>query len=144
MSPSEKHPVEITSTRVWQILCRRRWTLGLLVLFLLVLAPVLWHLYRPHSELERQLVGSWQNEAGTVISLHANRTCSSDGKFCGIWSATGDTLQMRDLYDRDELLRVLFADGTVTCRVAHVSDSRLIFTVENNGAMQEWQRVDGE
>jgi hypothetical protein len=142
LSPAEKQQIGSTSTRVWQILCRRRWIVGLLVLFLLVLAPVLWLMYRPHSGLERQLVGSWKNSVGTVITLHANRTFSYDDELCGSWSASGNTLKMRDLYNADEVLRVLLADGTVTCRVTHVSDSSLTFTVEMNGVTGEWQRVD--
>ncbi|WP_425395902.1 hypothetical protein [Aeoliella sp.] len=135
-----------TTTRVWQILRRRWWMLALLVLLLLVLAPVLWQMVRPHSDLEQQLVGTWKWKSYTdevvTITLHPNRTITWDGEFLGTWSASGDTFEMCDLNNVDEVLRVLFADGTVTSRVVDVSDSSLTFTHVANGQTLEWQRVD--
>ena len=120
-------------------------SLALLVIGACVLAVIgisLWQIFRPLSDMEKRLVGTWRNTTNpAVFTFHADRTSTAPGFPRGNWHMIDNTLYTPDSFF-DEAIRTILRRRVDTAAVLTFSDNDHITVVtQSNNFTCQWERV---
>ena len=109
---------------------------------LTVIGISLWQIFRPLSDMEKRLVGTWRNTTNpAVFTFHADRTSTAPGFPRGNWHMIGDTLYTPDSFI-DEAVRTVLRRRINTAAVLTFSDDDHITVVtQSNDYTCHWERV---
>lgn len=121
---------------------RRITVLAVLCVLFAIVGSIVRHVYRPLSDVEQRLVGTWRHTTipAAVFTFHSDRTITSPLDPPGRWSVHEDRLYTTD-EPIVEALRMLFRNRVDDSMDLTFEDEDTVSVSTLNGVTHQWQRV---
>ena len=120
----------------------RRWIAVGAFGLLFFIATLTWIAYRPLTDVENRMVGTWRNTTNPgVFTFHADRTMTGRGFPPGAWYCQGNTLYTPDSFIAETFRTLLRQNIDTSSELTFQDDNTVSVFTSINGGTCKWQRV---